>query len=186
MSELFESFGMWTHKGGVGKTTMTFHLASYYAGMFDGKTVPGGGASDPLPRREVIVVDMDPQANISEALLTQSKGVWQQTGGSPAREQCRYRKKSGKIDKGGDIVEQLCEEAAGSQGFPRNVSGALTGMIRNIKEDDARVFLVKVSDYNENMPDNLWLLCGSRLKCPLPCPQRHISPQGAPKAQTAL
>ena len=33
---LHDSFGMWTHKGGVGKTTMTFHLSSMYAGMFSG------------------------------------------------------------------------------------------------------------------------------------------------------
>ena len=35
---LKDSYGLWTHKGGVGKTTMTFHLSTFYAGMFDGNT----------------------------------------------------------------------------------------------------------------------------------------------------
>ena len=42
-------------KGGVGKSTLTFHCASQYA-----KTHPD---------RRVLVIDMCPQANVSSALL---------------------------------------------------------------------------------------------------------------------
>ena len=42
-------------KGGVGKSTLTFHISSQYA-----KTHPD---------RRVLVIDMCPQANISTALL---------------------------------------------------------------------------------------------------------------------
>ena len=59
--------------------------------------------------------------------------------------------------------EATCREAVrdvGAKKLPQNVSGALTSMIRNVQEPDHTVFLVKVSEYNPNMPDNLWLLCG--------------------------
>ena len=57
-------------QGGVGKTTLTFHLASQYV-KNDDVTIP-----DICPRyakthvtERVLVVDMCPQANISSALL---------------------------------------------------------------------------------------------------------------------
>ena len=48
-----------TYQGGVGKTTLTYHLATHYA-----KTHPG---------ERVLVIDMCPQANISSALLGELK-----------------------------------------------------------------------------------------------------------------
>lgn len=46
-----KSYVMWNNKGGVGKSTITFHIASVYA--------------EKNPNRDVIVVDMCPQANVS-------------------------------------------------------------------------------------------------------------------------
>ncbi|GEM20834.1 ATPase [Nitrosococcus oceani] len=46
---------MWNNKGGVGKSTITFHIASVYA--------------ENNPDRDVVVIDMCPQANSSSMLM---------------------------------------------------------------------------------------------------------------------
>ena len=163
---LKESYGLWTHKGGVGKTTIAFHLSTFYAGFFDGTTrstlTPAGPmGGNELERRDVIVVDMDPQANLSEALLTKSTCTWSApTGVGGSGGKSKFQKQSSTRRMGGDIVEELSEKPVGSNKLPQNVCGALTAMQRNIMDDDPTVYLVKVKDYNPNMPDNLWLLCG--------------------------
>ncbi|KAL9971034.1 hypothetical protein ACROYT_G023517 [Oculina patagonica] len=53
---LRESYVIWNNKGGVGKTTLTFHMATHYA------------RSNPGVR--VLVIDLCPQANVSMALLS--------------------------------------------------------------------------------------------------------------------
>lgn len=50
-----KSYVMWNNKGGVGKSTITFHIASIYA--------------EQNPDRDVIVIDMCPQANSSSMLM---------------------------------------------------------------------------------------------------------------------
>ncbi|MCU8005844.1 ParA family protein [Shewanella sp. SM96] len=50
-----KSYVMWNNKGGVGKSTITFHVASVYA--------------EENPDRDVIVIDMCPQANSSSMLM---------------------------------------------------------------------------------------------------------------------
>lgn len=50
-----KSYVMWNNKGGVGKSTITFHIASVYA--------------ENNPERDVIVLDMCPQANVSMMLM---------------------------------------------------------------------------------------------------------------------
>ena len=160
---LKDSFGLWTHKGGVGKTTMAFHLSTFYAGMFDGKTrstlTQGQQTNDLLEHRAVIVVDMDPQANLSEALLTSTTGSWRSAVGDSGG-RSKYQRNTARRKPGGETVEELSEKAVGSKKLPQNVSGALTAMQRNIMDDNPTVYLVKVNDYNPNIPDNLWLLCG--------------------------
>lgn len=56
-------YGLWTNKGGVGKTTMSYHLASTYAELF--------------PDKVVVAIDMCPQANLSSTLLTNASGTVQ-------------------------------------------------------------------------------------------------------------
>ena len=50
-----KSYVMWNNKGGVGKSTITFHIASIYA--------------EENKDKDVIVVDMCPQANSSSMLM---------------------------------------------------------------------------------------------------------------------
>ena len=50
-----KSYVMWNNKGGVGKSTITFHIASVYA--------------EKNPEEDVIVIDMCPQANVSMMLM---------------------------------------------------------------------------------------------------------------------
>lgn len=57
----YESIGLWTNKGGVGKTTLSFHLSTAYAYL--------------NPDKRVLVVDMCPQANLSNTLLTSLKAI---------------------------------------------------------------------------------------------------------------
>lgn len=52
---LLNSYAIWNNKGGVGKSTVTFHLAARYAELH--------------PDRRVLVVDLCPQANSSMMLL---------------------------------------------------------------------------------------------------------------------
>jgi cellulose biosynthesis protein BcsQ len=52
---LIQSYGIWNNKGGVGKSTITFHLAARYAEKF--------------PKKKVLVIDLCPQANSSMMLL---------------------------------------------------------------------------------------------------------------------
>lgn len=53
---LKESYVIWNNKGGVGKTTLTFHIATQYARR--------------NPTKTVLVIDLCPQANVSMALLS--------------------------------------------------------------------------------------------------------------------
>lgn len=50
-----KSYVIWNNKGGVGKSTITFHIASVYA--------------ESNPDEDVVVVDMCPQANSSSMLM---------------------------------------------------------------------------------------------------------------------
>ncbi|MFI5300414.1 MAG: ParA family protein, partial [Polyangiales bacterium] len=50
-----KSFVIWNNKGGVGKSTLTFHLATRYAELH--------------PTERVLVIDMCPQANASMMML---------------------------------------------------------------------------------------------------------------------
>jgi cellulose biosynthesis protein BcsQ len=49
------SYAIWNNKGGVGKSTITFHLATRYA--------------EAHPEKKVLVIDLCPQANSSMMLL---------------------------------------------------------------------------------------------------------------------
>ncbi|STX41823.1 Septum formation inhibitor-activating ATPase [Legionella donaldsonii] len=50
-----KSYVIWNNKGGVGKSTITFHIACVYA--------------EKNPDRDIVVIDMCPQANCSTMLL---------------------------------------------------------------------------------------------------------------------
>jgi len=50
-----QSYAIWNNKGGVGKSTITFHMASRYA--------------EENPYKNVLVIDLCPQSNVSMMLL---------------------------------------------------------------------------------------------------------------------
>lgn len=52
---LVNSYALWNNKGGVGKSTISFHLAMRYA--------------EKNPTRKVLVIDLCPQSNSSMMLL---------------------------------------------------------------------------------------------------------------------
>ncbi len=111
-------YAVWNNKGGVGKTTLTYLLATEYAHKNTDKNV--------------VVLDMCPQANISEMLL----------GGNGKGEQnletCYTNSKSI-----ADYIKKKYDSARFS----------LIGSESN--------YFIKVGGYNGKMPENLYLLCGS-------------------------
>ncbi|EEF75161.1 ParA family protein [Phocaeicola coprophilus] len=116
---LIDSYGLWNNKGGVGKSTITYHLATRYAEI--------------NPDKNVVVLDLCPQANSSMMLL----------GG-------------GQI--GENNVFNNC-----TLPMPKTVVGYLTTVITNgygAALPDPDLFTTRVNTHNRNLPDNLYLLCG--------------------------
>lgn len=116
---LIHSYALWNNKGGVGKSTISFHLSMRYA--------------ETNPDRKVLVIDLCPQANSSMMLL----------GGG---------------NKGEEQVINFC-----SMDVPKSVVGYVSTVITNgrgAQLPNPDNFVVHVKDYNEEAPDNLYLLCG--------------------------
>ena len=116
---LRSSYALWNNKGGVGKSTITFHLSMRYA--------------EKNPKAKVLVIDLCPQSNSSMMLL----------GGGTI---------------GDERVLEFC-----SMELPKSVVGYTSTVITNgrgAKLPDPYDFVIHVNDYNENVPDNLYLLCG--------------------------
>lgn len=107
---------IWNNKGGVGKTFLTYILATEYAKEH--------------PEQEVIVVDMCPQANVSEIIL----------GGN------------GTGQNNLDIIYQN-ERTIASYIKKRFHS-------KNTKLGTETAYFIQATDYNVKMPDNLYLLPG--------------------------
>lgn len=116
---LVESYAIWNNKGGVGKSTITFHLATRYA--------------EAHPDKKVLVIDLCPQANSSMMLL----------GGGTTGEQ---------------NVMNLC-----TQSVPTSVVGYLSSVISSgsgAPLPNPNSFMVQVSALNNQVGDNLFLVCG--------------------------
>lgn len=109
-------YAIWNNKGGVGKTFLSFIIASEYA--------------HENPDKAVIVVDMCPQANLSEILL----------GGN---------------GKGSSNLEKLISQRQTVGGyFDRRIESPHQILGR---EAD---FIIQVSQYNDNVPANVFLVAG--------------------------
>lgn len=111
-----KSYVMWNNKGGVGKSTITFHVAAVYA--------------EQNPDRDVVVIDMCPQANVSMMLMG---------GGKEAEKH----------------LQQFITMAT-----PKTVVGYITDSITKSDTDDLEKYIIKLSDINKNLPNNLHLLSG--------------------------
>ncbi len=108
---------IWNNKGGVGKTFLTYCLASEYAIK--------------NPNKYVVVIDMCPQANISEMML----------GGNGLGEENLNKL----YEKERTIASYIKSR------YDRSRFGKLGNELS---------FFVQVSEYNRNMPSNLFLLPG--------------------------
>ena len=111
-----KSYVMWNNKGGVGKSTITFHVAAVYA--------------ERNPDRDVVVIDMCPQANVSMMLMG-----------------------------GGKEAEEHLQEFI-TMGTPKTVVGYITDSITKSDTNDLEKYIIKLNDINKNLPNNLHLLSG--------------------------
>lgn len=115
------SYAFWNNKGGVGKSFLCFITACEYAHKFQGS--------------DVYVLDLCPQANVSEALL----------GGFP---------------KGSKAMMDLLERRPRA-----SVAGYLDARLSSPfrKLDDVAPYICRPSKYNAAIPKNLSLVCGDNL-----------------------
>jgi len=111
-------YAIWNNKGGVGKSYLTFQIASEYA-----KTHPNA---------KVLVVDLCPQANASSMLL------------------------------GGIIKGEQSLVAIASKPRRRTIAGYVDERIRSpyVSPKVGAKFFLKVSEYNDQVPGNLFLVVG--------------------------
>lgn len=111
-------YSMYNNKGGVGKTTLGFNVASEYAAK--------------NKKSQVLVIDLCPQANISQYLL----------GGG---------------EKGYKNNQSLQQQKSRS-----NIVGFLDWLIDGNSDFTSikRSFKVKVSAYNNNIGENVYLIAG--------------------------
>ncbi len=111
-------FSVYNNKGGVGKTTLTFNIAAQYA--------------DKNPSTQVLVIDMCPQANISQYLLG---------GGSTG-----YNK----------------NQSLQSQKSRRNVVGFLDWLMDGNSDFSSikRSFKINIHEHNEYISENFYLIAG--------------------------
>lgn len=111
-----EAYAVWNNKGGTGKSTITFHIASRFAEL--------------NPDRNVLVIDMCPQANSSMLLL------------------------------GGGIVGETALLSLCSLATPKSVVGYLSDAILNRHVPPLDNYSIQVSTINDKISPNLFLLCG--------------------------
>ena len=109
----YKSYVTWNKKGGVGKTTLTFHMATHYALTH--------------PFETVLVIDLCPQANVSMALI------------------------------GKENVDKLTSEGRTISFYLRQQYILFTSRSSPVDPQD---FLIHVSDFNNQIPPNVQLLCG--------------------------
>ncbi len=113
------NYAFWNNKGGVGKTFLCFAVSSEFALRH--------------PETAVVVIDMCPQANVSEIFL----------GGNGS---------------GTEQLERLLNKPAG----PQTIGGYYHQRILNphSKTGTETDFLIKVKECNKYAPDNIYLIAG--------------------------
>jgi len=111
-------YAIWNNKGGVGKTFLTFMMASEYAEKY--------------PERNVVVLDMCPQANVSEILLGGN--------GTGSRNLDALLKKTPRQSVGGYFDQRITSP--------------------HLRTGTELSFLVSLKDYNTNLRSNMFLVAG--------------------------
>lgn len=118
-----KTYGFWNNKGGTGKTSLAFQMICAYA--------------KDKPSERVLVMDVCPQANLSELFL----------GGLHHKGSDNLLKRQGEIMRatiGGYFQKRLPSPYSVPEFVPQD-------------------FLTKPSDYNDQIPNNIDLLCGDPL-----------------------
>jgi cellulose biosynthesis protein BcsQ len=115
------SYAFWNNKGGVGKSFLCFIPACEYAHTY--------------PDSDVYVLDLCPQANVSETLL----------GGFP---------------KGSKVMEELVSRRPRSS-IAGYLDARLSSPFRQLEDIDP--YVCRPSNYNKAVPKNLNLICGDNL-----------------------
>lgn len=115
------AYAFWNNKGGVGKSFLCFVAASEYAHQF--------------PNADVYVIDLCPQANVSETLLGGSTG-------------------------GGAALNGLLAHSP-----RRSIAGYLEARLNSpfAMVADVPRYITRPSDYNPQIPQNLYLVPGDNL-----------------------
>jgi len=112
-------YSIWNNKGGVGKTFISFVLSTEYA-----KT---------HPEKKVVVVDMCPQANLSEIILGGN-------GDGAQRLEKILSRTHSRLTIGGYFDERASS--------PHKITGNETS------------YLLNCNEFNDKIPDNLFFICG--------------------------
>lgn len=111
-------YALWNNKGGVGKSYLTFQIASEYARTH--------------PHQKILVIDLCPQANASGMLL-------------------------GGMIEGEQRLDQL-----NTQTPRKTISGYIEDRIMSpyVNPKTGTSYLINVTQYNQYIPDNLYLVTG--------------------------
>ena len=138
-------FCFWTNKGGVGKTTLAFTVSTNYAFLH--------------PETNVIMIDCDPQCNLSQVLLTRCSDR-----NAPAESKERVN--------GEDVVFERANEVFPNTHLPKTIVGWFSAQTQNMANPPrARDYLMNISDHNPNVPPNM-------VRTPLPIAS-HQAPRCA-------
>lgn len=132
------AYAFWNNKGGVGKSFLSFVAATEYARTY--------------PDTDVYVIDLCPQANISEMLLLNAEMLIDYDDMSLISYDVIHRNY--------DVIHKLIEKK------PRcTVAGYLEARLnspfRPIK--DVSPYVCRPRDFNTKLPANLQLVCGDYL-----------------------
>eukprot|EP00325_Prymnesiales_sp_UTEX-LB-985_P026699 CAMPEP_0174719260 /NCGR_PEP_ID=MMETSP1094-20130205/30871_1 /TAXON_ID=156173 /ORGANISM="Chrysochromulina brevifilum, Strain UTEX LB 985" /LENGTH=485 /DNA_ID=CAMNT_0015919531 /DNA_START=60 /DNA_END=1517 /DNA_ORIENTATION=+ len=149
MPQVTDSYVFWTHKGGVGKTTLCMHTALTYAEL--------------NPKQHVIVIDLDEQANLSSTLCTELGNVFESHARQPKNGLEQVTAMQGTfVDNSGAYSRTLCGMLlAGEKNMYYRCKHSANSMQQQIGES---AFLInpKKEGINDNLPENVHLLCGDR------------------------
>ena len=133
-----KTYAFWNNKGGVGKSFLSFVAATEYARTH--------------PDTDVYVIDLCPQANISEMLLLTAEMLI----GPNQMPLFPYEM----IYRNYDVIHQLIEKT------PRaTVAGYLEARLNSPFQpiDDVSPYVSRPWEFNRQLPENLQLVCGDYL-----------------------
>ena len=134
------AYAFWNNKGGVGKSFLSFVAATEYARTY--------------PDTDVYVIDLCPQANVSEMLLLNSD-ILPNTDDEMSDDE-NYDV----IHKNYDVISKLIGQT------PRaTVAGYLEARLNSPFEPikDVSPYVCRPADFNKKLPVNLLLVCGDYL-----------------------